>query len=163
MPRLRHLLITWSRTRVCTTLSAVKAHARRAGVVHHNRSVDVYVVNDGLIYVDDRSVVHETVVVPPPPREAFTVVPEAVIYTAVEPDLRSPIAVVEVVRTVLPTPVSRRPQQAALRGKHPGTGHPVIVSFLIIPAPVPWDPESPIFRARRLIIVGYIRGREADR
>src|SRR5207245_10281149 len=64
---------------------------------------------------------------------------EAVINTAVEADVRAPVAAVPDVKAVVPSPITGRPVQA-YRSDHPGTGHPV-VAIVIVPRPVAGRPD----------------------
>src|SRR5579862_1081622 len=90
-----------------TAVPAIEADIRN--VVHHDRFVvdvdDCYAAE-----VVDGAVVKESTVAPIAPLIANAVIAEAVVDAAIEPDLRSPIAGVEEVDTVIPAPIAGSPE-----------------------------------------------------
>src|SRR5580658_4950864 len=90
--------------------ASVKAHV----VDVHNRVL----LDDGAVFVDirhmdDAKVRHCTVIsehstAPLAPDKAHAAEAEAVVYAAVEPDMRSPVAAVPAVHAAFKTPVARR-------------------------------------------------------
>src|SRR4029077_12360744 len=82
---------------------------------------------------------------------------EAVVDSAVEPDVRAPVARVKRVDPAYEAPISRCPEQAHARRLRPGAGHPVVTSPA--PGPVPRRPHVALFGTRRLVIVRQRRRR----
>src|SRR5215475_90254 len=119
-------------------------------------TIDRDVVDDRLVVdvnIGDGYIVHGTVVieVTVPPVSAVIAgseVAKAVVHTAIETNVRSPVACVPNVHPVTPPPISRRPEQANRRRHDPGARHPVIAIGTI--RPVAWRPNISIARARRL-------------
>ncbi len=140
-----------------STLSAVEGHVR---VVDDDRLViDVGDVGD--VYVGDGAVVEEVAFAPLATLEAVAAVAEAVVDAAVEADLRSPVAFVEGVDAVIPSPVAGSPEQAGLGSFHPGAGNPV-VAVVVTPGPIAGGPEV-AFAGADGLRVNRQRGRtEAD-
>jgi hypothetical protein len=139
-------------------LNAVRTAVVRhvIGVGHdaplHNRPVNVGGVNDGLIHMHHRGVVSK---VPAPPLaagKADAPVAGAVVHAAVVANVVAPVAVMEPVPAAGPPPVRRRPQRAAVRSRHPGARHPVVVPIVIRIGPVPRRPHQVGFGAYGLYI-----------
>jgi hypothetical protein len=95
----------------------------------------VVVHDDGLIHVDigdvavhmhDRAVVVERAAAPLSADESHATVAIAVIYAAVETDMRPPIAAIPEIDSARPTPVARGPEQADGGCGNPGARHPVV-------------------------------------
>ena len=84
-------------------------------VVHVDYGAVVYVRHMHRAEVHDRAVVEECSAVPITARESNTGITEAVVHSAVEADMRAPVAGVPGIDTAPPTPISRGPEQARLR------------------------------------------------
>src|ERR1017187_6608672 len=114
-------------------LAAVEGHV----ILVHDHCL---VVDSGHIGdVGHAAVVVERASAPVSASEAETAVAVAVIDSAVEADVRTPITTMPSINTVRESPVARSPQQA-YRCYHPGTGHPVVAS-IVIPSPVAGRPH----------------------
>jgi hypothetical protein len=136
-----------SRTFVYTAVAAVEANTGDGSVVY---SCLVNVVNLGDIDVGHRTIVKKVVVVPTSAFEAMTKVTEAIVDPAVETYLRTPIAIIENISAVPPTPITRGPKKTNFRSKDPCAGHPVIV--VITPGPITRGPDITLARAKRLLV-----------
>jgi hypothetical protein len=75
----------------------------------------VHIVDLGHIYIHDGTIVEELVPLPSAPFEAFSVVAESIVDATIETDLSTPIALMEDVRTFVPTPPWRGPQVSGMR------------------------------------------------
>ena len=162
--RRRAMRVSLSKTFLRTR---TRADATRAVEAHMG---DPHALRDGLVVrrADDVhvDVVHGGVVVEPSAipvatRVSNAEVAEAVVDTAVEADVPSPIAGVPQVHRAAPAPVTRRPQRAEERREHPGSGHPVIAIGTV--RPVARYPD--VFGARTdgLRVHGKRRWCERDR
>ena len=122
--------------RADAAVATVVADARI--VVHDDRLViDIGHVGD--VHVSDATVVEKSVSSPLPAEKADAGVAKAVVDATVKADVRTPVAAVPNVESVIPTPVARCPEHPN-RGEYPGSGHPVI-AIVVIPSPVPGRPE----------------------
>src|SRR6185312_16995620 len=124
----------------------MRLHANRASVVADSidRTVVGYrevvdVRNVRVPHVGAGAVVIEVAVIPMPAFVTDAEVAESVIDTAVEPDMRTPIAGMPEIHAVGPAPIAWRPEQSHLGWQHPGTRHPVIA--VISPRPITWYPD----------------------
>src|SRR5579863_1043876 len=132
------------------TIAAVEAGASCGG---SDDCLGVNVVDHRAVDVHYFRVVEEVPALPVSAAEANSSVAETVVNAAVEADGRAPVSVVPTVRAVSPAPVAGRPEEAHLRGDHPGARHP-IVSVVAI-RPVTGRPEVIIARANGLFIYRY--------
>ncbi len=135
-----------------------------AGVVADVVDVDVLhvgVVDDGAVHVHDRGVVGEVTALPTTAEEADATVTEAVVNTAVEADMRTPVAAVEDEGAPAPAPVAGGPEQTIGGGLHPDAGDPVIATRTV--GPVARRPKIAIAGAERLRVHGQHGGRESHR
>src|SRR5271165_3152933 len=106
---------------------AVKGDMR----VIHNDGL-VVDVGDGVhVHVHDRAVVEESAASPLAAGKANATVSETVVNSAIEADVRSPIASVPAIEAAGKAPVTWRPEQA-YRRNHPCAGNPE-VSIHVIP------------------------------
>ena len=142
------------RPRVDSTTPTVITGAA-AVIVRHRIFVDI--VNDRSVYIRDRGVVVNTVVVPVRALIAATRISEAVVNAAIVADVRTPIARVPMVIAIIETPIRRRPQRAHVRGQHPRTRNPVITGTCV--APVTRRPHIVVTGSRRLAVIGKRRRR----
>src|SRR5579863_744519 len=111
--------------------SAGSAVVGNVGVVHDGVVMDdglvhVGVVDDGRVHVNDCGVIGELAAAPLAAGKADAHVAEAIVDTAVEADVRSPVAFVEEELAAFPTPPGRGPQKADGGRGNPGAGNPVI-------------------------------------
>src|ERR1700683_657142 len=143
-----------------TATPAVETHA--AGVVNRHPFV-VDVVNLRDVYVVDCRVVVEMIVVPTSAVVATSEISETIVNSAIEPDSQSPIATVENVSSVAPTPVRRRPQVPHFGRQHPRSRHPVITATIVGPSPVAGGPNITVAGTNGLIVNRNFRRRDSDR
>ena len=148
----------WPWLHVDATMSAVEAHA-----VDGLAAVGDVVVDDGVVVdvgdmadVSNGAVVVEVVAVPIATEEADADVAEAIVDTAVEADVRTPVAGMEAVAAAVVTPVGRRPESAVVGRSAPCAGDPVITAGT--PGPVAGRPEIVGIGGGGLIVVGQRRG-----
>ena len=114
-----------------------------------------FVVNVPNIYdvhIINRAVVEKAVALPPSTYVAGTEIPKAINNPAIEAYLRTPIAVVENIRAVIPGPIGRRPQETGFRSQYPCARHPIVVSFDVVPGPVAGRPDVPLTGTKRLLV-----------
>jgi hypothetical protein len=154
---LRSHLMT-GRSGLDTIVTTIEAYAVHGDVVDHRSVVDIRDMNGA--DVDDRSIIEIIVAAPVPALETDTAISEAVVHTAVKPNMRSPIATVPDVDAVGPTPVARRPQHAGRRRLYPCTGHPIVVT--VIPSPVARRPDVARRGQRRLHVDRQFRWSDVD-
>ena len=142
----------------------VRTVKRGATVVHlfaHHVAIDVGVVNDGLIHVRNSGVVTESVSFPSAAPVTIAPVAMAVVYASVITDSRSPIAVVEDVRAIVPAPPRRGPKQTHGWWSNPRARDPIIIA--LTPAPVTRSPNVALHRTRRLLYHRQNRWSDVDR
>src|SRR6266478_3626552 len=128
---MRCSLLLRSGPRADTAVAAVEADT---GMVVHD---DRLVIDIG--HVGDATVVEKSVTSPLPAEKADAAVAKAVVDATVKADVRTPVAAVPNVESIIPTPVARSPEHPN-GGEYPGSGHPVI-AIVVIPSPVPGRPE----------------------
>jgi hypothetical protein len=120
---------------------------------------DVRVVVDDYRFVVDVSDVGDVNVVHAPVVKVAVALPisaikttagvaKAVIDTAVKSDVRTPVSIVPVIETVVPTPVSGSPKLAD-GGEHPRARDPV-VAIIVIPCPITRRPDVSLSGTKRL-------------
>src|SRR6516165_211418 len=143
-------------TRFDPAVASVVADAVHV-VVDHGGVVNV--VNIGDIYIVHRTVVIEVPVVPTSALISVTEISEPVVDSAIETDLRTPVADMPDKRGSAPSPPSRSPQKADRRCQHPSSWHPVIT--VGAPSPIARHPYIARIWANWLRIDGY--GRRPDR
>src|SRR6185437_4118150 len=151
-----------ARSRADASAAAVVADAARMDVVDDG-PVDVDIADVGDVDVVHRAVVVEVAPSPLTAGVTVTEVAVSVIDAAVEADLRAPVTGVPAIEAVVPAPPARCPQQADLRGHHPGARHPVVVAIIRIPRPVARCPDVARPRYDGLRVNGKRRWRDADR
>lgn len=100
----------------------------------------VDVVNIGDVHVIDCAVVIKPVMVPMSAFVAMAIIAKAISDSAVEPNLRPPIAVMEEEAAVVPSPVAGRPKKTNLWRFNPCARHPVIVAETRIVGPIAGNP-----------------------
>ena len=101
--------------------------------------MDIDIFNYGGIYVRDRPVVVEVVVVPIAAVVAVTHITVAIVDAAVIADVRTPIAMIPAIVGIGPAPVAWRPKCTDIGGDDPHPGHPIISGWLVVP--VAWRPD----------------------
>jgi hypothetical protein len=99
-----------------TTLSAVVTDTR---VIDIADVIGIGVMDGVAIYMGHVGVVHEVAVIPVAALVPCAVIAVAVIHSAIEADVRPPVAVVEQIAVVIEAPIAGRPQSAAVRREHP--------------------------------------------
>ena len=155
MPLARRQLVSIARRRRDASGAAVVAHLVDGDVVDYR--LVVRVVDNRRVDIVDRRVVPELVAFPATAFKALAHIAAAVIDSAVEPHVRTPIPGVKQKHAATPTPIPGRPEHADLRRHDPGSGNPKI-SFPAI-APIAGRPQVTGLRTRRLLIVRQRRRR----
>ena len=164
--------------RLCVLFARVSFFLRPRFPVHSTRTVKagtvdrcivvdyrlvIHIVNLGDVHVVHSPVVVEIVSPPISPFITFSRVSIAIIYPAIETDARSPVTVIPYVCPVIPSPISRRPQVAGRRRKHPCAGNPVIIFIVFAVSPVAGRPDI-IFAGTNGLHVDWQRGgRDSNR
>ena len=131
------------------------------GVLLDDGPVDVGVVDVALIHAHDGCVVCEVVAAPFTAGESDATVTVSVVDAAVIAYVPSPVAVIESVLTVFPTPVRRSPKSALVGSGHPCAGNPVVAAIVVV-APVAGGPHEVWLRAYGLLIDDHGRRSEAN-
>jgi hypothetical protein len=143
--------------------------ARTAAIAYMAVPGDVSSVHSSAVYVHrvkahahmhDRGVICKDSAAPLAAGKADTPVAEAVVHAAVVAHMRTPIAGMEDIHSVLPAPVVGRPQQAGRGRGNPGAGNPIVAAVLVV-GPIAGRPHQPRFRARGLLVDGQRRRRNA--
>ena len=138
----------------------------KAGTVDRCIVVDhrlvIHIVNLGHIHVIHRSVVVEIVSPPISALITFSPISIPIIYPAIETDAGSPVTVIPLVYSVVPSPIARRPQVAGCGRKHPRAGHPVIILIIVAISPVTGRPDIIIAGTNWLHVNRQRRGRDSD-
>src|ERR1700722_13738998 len=117
----------------------VKARASRRVIVIDHRFV-VNIVNYGHIHVIHRAIVEEMIPFPAPAFISFSYIPESVVNSAIETDVRSPVSAVPRIHSAVPSPISRRPEKSRSRRLRPSARHPIIIAVVIAPSPIAGRP-----------------------
>jgi len=146
---------------VDAAVSAVVADPGHVALINHGRVV--HVVNDGDVHVVHGAIVEKVSAVPTPAFIAVAEVAIAVVDSAIEADHRSPEAFIEDESTTTPGPVTRSPQETDFRSQHPGSGHPIVITDVVVVGPVAGRPDVTLARADRLFVHRQIGRRECDR
>ncbi len=128
----------------------------------HNRRVDVRHVDDTHVHARHRGVVGKRSAPPLAARKPNAAESEAVVHAAVVSNCLAPVAVMESVLPVVPSPVRRCPQRAAIGSRHPRARYPVVISVVVGIRPIPWRPHQVRLRAHWLHIDGQHRRRKPD-
>ena len=118
------------------------------GLVRHVFVINIADVHD--VDIGHRAVVEVVSSVPAPADEARAEIAETVNDSAVESNMRTPVALVEDEKTIAPTPVGRSPEVASFGSQYPGARHPIVI--LAIPSPIARCPDIAVAGANRLRI-----------
>ena len=140
------LRLCW--TSLHTTCPAIKADSIYGGVIVDHRGV-VHVVDNRRIDVGDVSVVVVISASPVAAIKATTGIAVSVIDSAIEPNHGPPIASIPHIKAVVECPVARCPKQSDFRWQHPSSGHPVIITGVVI-RPIAGHPDVAFTWANRL-------------
>ena len=146
MPLMRRLFFLRRGTRLEATCSPVIAHGPR--VHHHASTIDMGHARNA--DVGDSAVVVERSSAPLPADKAHTRIAEAVVNSAIEANVRSPVSRVPGIEPSAPSPISGSPQHADRR-HDPGARHPVVAG-VIVPSPIAGCPEVAWSGADRLCV-----------
>jgi hypothetical protein len=146
--------------------SAHSTRTVKAGTVDRCIVVDhgfvINIVNLGDVYVIHRSVVVKIVSPPISALITFSPISIAVIYSAIETHVGSPVTVIPYVCPVVPSPVTGCPQVAGRRREHPCAGHPVIIFIVVAVGPVAGRPDIVVTGTNRLYVNGQGGGRDSN-
>lgn len=144
-----------------TSIAAVITHAIYRGiVVDDRRVVDVSDIRN--IHICHGAVIEKVVTLPPSAHEAVPEITESIVDTAIESNVRPPIAVIKHERAAHPSPIRRSPKEPRLGRHHPRTWHPVVVIAIVVPCPVSWSPYVTFSGAKGLLVNGQCRRAETD-
>src|SRR5215469_2039993 len=149
-----------SRTRINSASPAIEAHAVDVSLVNH-RAVAVGVVDDHRVDVPNSCVISEHAVLPSSTNKARAVIPEAIVNSTVEPDVRAPVSGVPHVDTVTPTPIARSPKKSGIGRHNPRARHPVVAIRTV--SPIARRPKIAGPRANRLLIYRQDWRADSDR
>ena len=155
MPCSRRRLFCWGRTRRNATLSTVITDPVHRRTVNHRGVVDV--VNDGDVHITHGAIVEKLSAIPPSTLETNTEKAETIADSAVEPDLWTPVALMEQKSAAAPTPIPGGPEEADLRGFHPCSRHPVVIAEIVVVSPVAGRPQIIFAGTNRLLVNGQRR------
>ena len=131
-------------SRAHAAIAPVIAHAGRTVIVIGDPGV-VGIVNDRHIDVVHRAIVSEAATFPASPEIANSHVTKAIIYAAIESDVRPPITSMPVIAAVPPTPVAWSPKYANAGSQYPSARHPIIIIVAI--SPIAGRPDIALPRA----------------
>ena len=145
------------RPRMQATSAAIEGHV----VVVVDNSVVVDVGHMNATEVGARAVIEKRATAPVATREPNTGITKPVVHTAVEADVRTPVAAVPEVDTTIPTPITRRPENSGRGRQHPRAGHPVIT--IVAPRPITRRPHVARRGQGRLHVNRKNRRRHGDR
>ena len=134
-----------------THLDSARSVVRNAHVVVHDHGAVVDVVDYGDVDIVDGTVVVEVARIPVPALIADAHITEAVVDSAIETDVRTPVATEPAVTPVRPAPIARSPESALIRSLHPNAGNPIVAGCSIVP--VAGRPEIIVSRCGRLLVV----------
>jgi hypothetical protein len=154
-PNVAGLDLARPRAVVDATVTAVVADAVAnvaivGDVIHDHRPV-VDVGDVGGIDVGDSTVVIKAVALPVAAVVAGTDIPVAVVNTAVEADMRTPVAMMEAIPATEEAPVGRRPEGAVVGRGAPNAWRVVIAGVGV--RPVAGRPEVVRFGSGRLLVL----------
>ncbi len=149
VPFTRRLQLRWSGTRFNAAVAASIADAVIVVIVD-GHVVHVDIPYDRRVYIRDRAVVIEIVVVPVATVIATANISMPIVDAAVVADMRSPVAVIPAVTIVHPAPVAGCPQSANIRCDHPDARNPEVPGRLV--SPISRRPEVVRPRTHRLLV-----------
>ena len=122
----------------------------------------VNVVNVLAVYVVDRAVVIPPIVVPATTFVAAAEVAIPIIDSAVITYLRRPVARVEGVSVIAPSPIRRSPEESGLGRQYPCSGHPVVIAERVVPGPLAGRPDITLVWQNRLLVHRQSRRSKVD-
>ena len=102
-------------------------------IVHNDRIVDIYVMNNCTIYIHHGRVIPERISLPSASTESGPIITITIIYAAIKTDMRSPVTGMETIITTGISPISGCPQESGLWWKNPYTRYPEISVIGISP------------------------------
>src|SRR5277367_378715 len=107
-------------------VGTVEAGPVYGGVVDDNSSVNVCVVDNSCVHVGDCRVIGKMAAFPPSAPESHAHISETVIHSAIEADVRAPIAAMPTVNAARKSPIPGGPQNTSPGGKNPCARHPEV-------------------------------------
>src|SRR5208282_1516667 len=143
--------------RVDSAVTAVKTDVVPRALVH---PCVVNVVDVVGVHVIIRRVVEKMPVVPASAFITITEVTEAIVDPTIETYGQAPVAFIEKISVVAPTPIARSPEVPGFRSLHPCARYPIVLAP--VPIPVSRRPDIAVARADRLLIIGQWRRSYAD-
>jgi hypothetical protein len=156
MPFVHCPLLNFIGPGINTSPSAIVANS----VIHHcciidNRAVNIYIMDHVSVYMCYGSIIPEASSFPDSANISCPRISPTVIYSSIKSNVRTPIAPVPVICSVIETPVRRGPEPTYLGWKNPYTWDPVISHFGIV-GPIAWHPE-PAFHLTGWLIINWQR------
>ena len=142
---IRDLLLLGRGLGLNAALASVKAGPVCTGPIHALVCIDI--VDAPTRDVVGRRIVGKMSVVPATAAVAVAPVAVPVIHAAIKPNRRAPVARIEGISAVVPSPISRSPIQANFRRLHPCARHPIIFASIVIVGPVTRSPNVTVIRA----------------
>jgi len=150
MVLVRHGLLLRGRTCTYSTIAAVVADPVHRCIVDYRGVVSV--VNVGDVHIVHRTIVGEASVVPAPALVTVTGVAVAIIDSAIEAYVLTPVALIVSISAVAPTPIAWGPEETGSRSHYPCTWHPVVIAFVLPVSPVPRGPDITLGGDGRLLV-----------
>jgi hypothetical protein len=117
----------------------------------NNCLVYINIMHDGSVDAGDSHIISEDAAFPNSADITCSRVSPSIIYTAIKTNIRSPIAAMPYVDSVIESPIRRGPEPTDLGWHNPDTRNPVIPQLRVI-GPVARSPQPAVDRAWRLII-----------
>ena len=116
----------------------------------------------GVAHVVDTAVVAECTVVPIATLIADARITKSIVNPAVIANMRTPVAAVPGIARTAPAPIAGSPQSTDKGCRHPGAGHPVVVTVASTPGPISRCPHVAVARHDRLRVNRQCRRRNSD-
>jgi hypothetical protein len=117
----------------------VNIQSSSAAVITHSHvsdvrySVVVNVVDDGGVHVIDAAIVVELIAAPIAAFVAAAHVAETIVHSAIEADVRAPVAVIPVIAVARVAPVRRSPKRTNIGRDNPDAGNPIVSGLRVAP------------------------------
>src|SRR6185312_9211115 len=136
----------------CRRLSfnSTPAIKTRAGVIiNYYRSIYIGIM-DSATHMPHSCIIPEMATFPPATAKAMPPITVSIAYSAIKPDMRSPVTSVPPVMAIIKPPITGSPKKTYLRDNYPYARHPII--SVRTPGPIAGCPHISISGAWRLFI-----------
>jgi len=124
-------------------------------------TVNIGVVDEGRIHAPNCSIIVKDAALPPAAIETRSIIAEAVVDTAIESNVGTPITAVPDVNSALISPVTRSPEVSRFRRFNPDARNLEITVISV--GPIAGAPKIPILRTRWLLVDDEGRRRDRNR